>query len=148
MYYYEPMQQLGGHEPQSSLLMPDAELSRLTLANLTYFSCDYLLATHSSGGSTRLLLLNKEADEDEVNEQGEPCYRVQSSLRINGLVNAVTIGANAMDQFYVQTVNNGHTYEVSLKSDNTLKVERTHVQLSQPADQIEWFTIISDSTGI
>jgi len=47
MYSYEPMQQLGGHEPQSSLLMPDAELSRLTLANLTYFSCDYLLATHS-----------------------------------------------------------------------------------------------------
>jgi len=126
------MQQLGGHEPQSSLLMPDAELSRLTLANLTYFSCDYLLATHSSGGSTRLLLLNKEADEDEVNEQGEPCYRVQSSLRINGLVNAVTIGANAMDQFYVQTVNNGHTYEVSLKSDNTLKVERTSISPTSP----------------
>ncbi|XP_043951432.1 elongator complex protein 1 isoform X1 [Drosophila biarmipes] len=147
MYSYEPMQQLGGQEPQSSLLMPDEELCRLTLANLTYFSCDYLLATHSSGGSTRLLLLNKEADEDEVNDQGELCYRVQTSLRINGLVNAVTIGANAMDQFYVQTVNNGHTYEVSLKTDNTLKVERAHVQLSQPADQIEWFTIISDSTG-
>ncbi|XP_017083892.2 putative elongator complex protein 1 [Drosophila eugracilis] len=147
LYSYDPMQQLNGTEPQASLLMPDEELSRLPLANLTYFSCDYLLATHSSGGSTRLLLLNKEADEDETNEQGELCYRVQSSVRISGLVNAVTIGANAMDEFYVQTVNNGHTYEVSLKTDNTLKVERTHVQLSQAADQIEWFTITSDSTG-
>ncbi|XP_016980358.1 putative elongator complex protein 1 isoform X1 [Drosophila rhopaloa] len=147
LYSYEPMQQLSGQEPQACLLMPDAELSRLPLANLTYFSCDYLLATHSSGGSTRLILLNKDPDEDEINEKGELCYRVQSSLRISGLVNALTIGANAMDEFYVQTVNNGHTYEVSLKSDNTLKVERSHVQLTQAADHIEWFTITSDSTG-
>ncbi|KAH8382396.1 hypothetical protein KR009_003318 [Drosophila setifemur] len=147
LHFYEPMQQLSGQEPQSTQLMPDAELSKLPLANLTYFNCDYLLATYSSGGATRLLLLNKEPDEDEVNEQGELCYRVQSSLRISGLVNALTIGANAMDKFYVQTVNNGHSFEVSLKTDNTLKVERTHVQLLQPADQIEWYTLNSDSTG-
>ncbi|XP_017018499.1 elongator complex protein 1 [Drosophila kikkawai] len=147
LHFYEPMQQLSGQEPRASLLMPDAELSRLPLANLTYFNCDYLLATYSTGGSTRLLLLNKEPDEDEVNDQGELCYRVQCSLRISGLVNALSVGANAMDEFYVQTVNNGHTYEVFLKTDNTLKVERTHVQLAQAADQIEWFTINSDSTG-
>ncbi|XP_017062099.1 putative elongator complex protein 1 [Drosophila ficusphila] len=150
MYFYEQlysMEQLIKQKPQATLLVPDAELSRLTLANLTYFTCDNLLATHSSGGSTRILLLNKEVDEDETNEQGEPCYRVQSSLRISGLVNALTIGANALNEFYVQTVNNGHTYEVSLKADNSLKVMRTHVQLSQPADEIQWFNIISDSTG-
>ncbi|XP_039495713.1 putative elongator complex protein 1 isoform X1 [Drosophila santomea] len=139
IYLFENIRQLSEEHGRPKTLMPDAELSRLQLANLTIFTKNYLLATHSSAGSTRLLLLSYK---DEVNEQGEPCYRVQSSLRINGLVNAVAVASHAMDKFYVQTVNNGHTYEVSLKADKTLKMERTYVQLAQPADQIDW--VISD----
>ncbi|XP_030374223.1 putative elongator complex protein 1 [Scaptodrosophila lebanonensis] len=143
--FYEPMQGLN-REPLPVLLTPDPELSQIQLSNLTYFNCDYLLATHSVGNSTRLLLLNKEADPEE-DDENPACYKVQSSLRISGTVNALTVGANAMDEFFVQTYNNAHTYQVSLKPDNTLKVERSYVQLSQPADQIEWYTLTSDSTG-
>ncbi|XP_001980535.3 putative elongator complex protein 1 [Drosophila erecta] len=129
-------EKLSNKQEEPSIHIPDAELARLQLANLTIFSSEYLLATHSSAGSTRLLLLSYK---DEVNEQGEPCYRIQSSLRINGVVNAVASHC-LYTKIYVQTVNNGHTYEVSLKEDNTLKVERT-VQLGQPADHIDWVII-------
>ncbi|XP_017088750.3 elongator complex protein 1 [Drosophila bipectinata] len=143
--FYDPMQQWSGNEPKAFQLGPDPELSKLPLANLTYFNSDYLIATHSSGDSTRLLLINKEPDDDDVNEEGLPCYKLQSSLRINGLVNLVAVGK--CDKFYVQTVKNGHSYEVDVTTFNTFKVERTHVQLAQPADQMEWFNLNSESTG-
>ncbi|XP_033163263.1 putative elongator complex protein 1 [Drosophila mauritiana] len=138
IYLNEHIHTLGKQLQKPIMLMPDAELSGLHLANLTHFSPHYLLATHSSAGSTRLLLLSYR---DNVNKPGEWCYRVHSSVRINGLVNAVAVAPYAMNEFYVQTVNNSHTYEVSLKADKTLKVERSYVQLNEPADQIDWVIV-------
>ncbi|XP_023035447.1 putative elongator complex protein 1 [Drosophila willistoni] len=150
IYIYQPLQQLSQEPPPVIQLKPNKELAHLQLSNLVNFNCDYLLATKSVGNCTRILLINKEPDIEEEEDKGEAndaVYKVHSSLKINGTVNAISIGASAMDQFYVQTIQNGHCYEISLKPDNSMKVERNHAQLAQPADQIEYFNLNSDSTA-
>lgn len=116
--------------------LPPKEFSQIQLANLSCLGEHHLLATHSVGNSTRILLLHMI---DTESDKAEANYALASSQSINGTVNALSIGSHSTSDFYVQT-NRGHVYEIAIRQQQ-LQTPRSFLQLSQTADQI------SKSTG-
>lgn len=117
--------------------LPPSEFSQIQFANLTCLGKEHLLATHSVGNSTRILLL------DIINPTcNKPSYGLASSQSVNGTVNALSVG-HLTTSFCVQT-NNGNVYEIEKRinaANHVLQPARSSLQLSQIADQI------SQSTG-
>ncbi|XP_030565741.1 putative elongator complex protein 1 [Drosophila novamexicana] len=114
LHFYVPeMNQFLCHDQ----LQPEFE--QIQLANLSCFFDSYLLATHSVGSQTRILLLNN--------------GKTTSSQRIAGTINALAVSNG---NFYIQTLDNGHIYEFALTADKQTKLMRSYLQLGQAVDQM------------
>lgn len=116
------------------VLSPNEKLLQIgQLANLTQLKVkNKLLATRSVGNKTHILLLGD-------NETESRSYSIDSTLIINGTVNALTEGID--DNFFVHTINNGQIYEISLSDSITksqLKPGRLVHQLTQAADYMSF----------
>ncbi|XP_034486416.1 putative elongator complex protein 1 [Drosophila innubila] len=96
------------------------------LANLTQLNEKHeLLATHSVGNKTHILLLRS----------ANRSYCVESTLIIDGTVNAIAEGNN--NNFYIHIINNAQIYEILFKNFK-LEAGRLIYQLTQAADYIDF----------
>ncbi|XP_022216316.2 putative elongator complex protein 1 [Drosophila obscura] len=106
-------------EPRGSFDLLPADEQLFQLANLTYYASDgQLLATTSVQGNTRLLCFQKV----------ELCYSMLNSLRMNGLVNALSRATHNCRHIYAHTLDSGKTYDVSLKADKTFSVAQAQAK--------------------
>lgn len=135
--YFFQKPTLSSHPRLLGKSLPPSTFSQIQFANLTCLGKVHLVATHSVGNSTRILLL------DIIDLLcNKPTYNLASSQSVNGTVNALSVG-HSTTGFCVQT-NNGNVYEIAIgivDSTQKLMPARSSLQLSQIADQI------SKSTG-
>ncbi|CAD6995585.1 putative elongator complex protein 1 [Ceratitis capitata] len=101
----------------------------IEIGNFFWFDESNLVATVNIAKTSKVLLLSL--------DMGSKTYNVATSLHLSSNAVSSCMGFATLEQCFVQTIN-GKINQISLQSDNTLKLDKSYQQMQQSALRLEW----------